>query len=162
MKSLGFLLLIVAGGGVGFFRARSLRRRVAGLDSMHRLVIWLMREVRYTAAPMGDMLKAAASLDAFSALPFLDKIANRHVSWSLALEESRKAFGFTDEDVEQIVRFGEGLGKSDLTGQLEHGAFYAEKLEESCCEARRVAKEKGHVEQVLWPSAAAMIALLLI
>ncbi len=143
---MGLCLLIAAGGGMGCLRVAALRGRVNALSTTLRFIDWLMREVRYTAAPLEDLLKHAKTDVAFQVL----------------LVSSGKVNYFTDEDERQFRRFMEGLGSTDLEGQLTHGAFYTKVFEDLAKEAGEISARRGRTEIMLWTGGAAVLALLLL
>lgn len=163
MKTVGLLLLVVAGGGVGCLQATALHKRARSLKAAHRLVQWLMQQLRYTAAPIKDLLQEAAGMKEFAPLPFLAEDTWQFPqAWQPAVQAGAKVCAFAEEDVALLCRFGEGLGKTDLEGQLTHGAQYALLLEEQQHKAATAAREKGRVVCMLWAAGTAVLALLLI
>ncbi len=146
MKLTGLCFLVAAGGGIGCLRAAALRGRVNALSTVLRFIDWLMREVRYTAAPMSDLLKRA----------------EMDLSFQTILNSGEKVNYFTDEDNQQFERFMEGLGTTDLEGQLSHGAFYTKVFDERVREAEQVCACRGRTEVMLWTGGAAVLALLLL
>ncbi len=155
MKWIGLCLLIAAGAGFGCFRAAALRERVNALAATCRFIDWMMREMRYTAAPLSVLLHRAAEEKAFAELGL-------PCEGDVFPKTNVKINGFTEEDAEHFMRFTEALGKSDVTGQLDHGKFYAALFEERRCEALRNAEKRGRVELMLWTGGAAVLALLLL
>ena len=75
IKVIGLLLLVAAGAFLGFSAAAGLSRRAAALEKIQRLLIQLGSQIRYTAAPVGELLAAAASSPEFQSLPFLKAAA---------------------------------------------------------------------------------------
>lgn len=146
MKAVGLCLLVAAGSGIGCLRAAALRGRVSALSAVLRFIDWFMREVRYTAAPLDRLLTRAKTDESFDSV--------------LAFGE--KGSCFTEEDKRQLRLFLEGLGTTDLKGQLSHGAFYTKVFEERLEEAGRTAACRGRTEMMLWTGGAAVLALLLL
>ncbi len=146
MKVMGLCLLIAAGGGMGCLRVAALRGRVKVLLTALRFIDWLMREVRYTVAPLDELLNRAKTDAAFQEL----------------LSFNGKVNYFTDEDERQFRRFMEGLGSTDLEGQLTHAAFYTKVFEELAKEAGEISARRGRTEMMLWTGGAAVLALLLL
>ncbi len=158
MKGVGLCLLVAAGSGIGCLRAASLRERERALGAMCRFVDWLIREIRYTAAPL-DVLLHRASKTMTRDLPLFDKVDNFE-QWQSSLKERVKRIGFTDEDAMVACRFAEELGRSDVAGQLAHGAFYAAQFEERRRRAQAEAEKRGRLELMLWTGGAVVLALL--
>ena len=168
MKVAGLLLLVLAGGGIGWLRAAALRRRAASLEAARRLVLWLTARLRYTAEPIGVLLRQAAACEEFRSLPWLWAVsepsdgASFATSWTREVNASAKSCGFTDADATLLREFGEGLGKTDLTGQQAHGELYATLFEEQQRQAEAAVRDRGRMECVLWTSGALLTALLLL
>ncbi len=131
---------------MGCVRAAALRGRVHTLFTVVRFVDWWMREVRYTAAPLEELLECAKKDTAFQKL----------------LNSSGKENNFTEEDAHQFQTFVDKLGSTDLDGQLSHGAFYAKVFEERAKEAEITAARRGRSELMLWTGGATVLALLLL
>lgn len=146
MKILGLSLLILAGGGIGCLRVAALRGRVQSLSAAVRFIDWWMREVRYTAAPREELLARAKRDETFCEL--------------LSLSDKRNHF--TGEDTVAFRRFVDGLGSTDLEGQLSHGSFYVKVFEEKVQEAERMAACRSRTELMMWTGGAAVLALLLL
>ncbi|MBE6757252.1 MAG: hypothetical protein E7552_01715 [Ruminococcaceae bacterium] len=157
MKGVGLCLIVTAGGMIGCMRVAALRERERALGVMCRFVDWLIREIRYTAAPLDTLLHRAKT--AFSDWPLLER-ADSFERWRISLPKSVKQMNFTEEDAACICRFAEELGCSDVTGQLAHGAFYAALFEERRQEAHCEAEKRGRLELMLWTGGAAVLALL--
>jgi len=146
LKLLGLCLLIAAGGGMGCMRVAALRGRAQTLSTVVRFVDWWMREVRYTVAPLEELLQRAEEDAAFHKL----------------LNSSEKENNFTADDAHQFQAFVDGLGATDLEGQLSHGMFYAKVFEERTKEAEITATRRGRSELMLWTGGATVLALLLL
>lgn len=168
MKFAGLLLLVAAGGGIGWLRAAALHRRAAALETARRLVLWLTAQVQYTAAPVGDLLRQAAASEEFSAFSLPKTVVcemRQHpfpIAWKQAATIAAKENNFTEKDGDLLRCFGEGFGKTDRAGQVAHGELFAALFLERQQQAAKVAHERGRVECVLWPSGAAVLALLLL
>ena len=168
MKVAGLLLLVLAGGGIGWLRAAALRRRAASLEGARRLVLWLTARLRYTAEPVGALLREASNCEEFRMLPWLCAVSELTedvsfvAAWTRAVDSSAKACSFTESDVALLREFGEGLGQTDLAGQQAHGELYATLLEERRQQADAAVRDRGRMECVLWISGALMTALLLL
>ncbi len=168
MKVVGMLLLVLAGGGIGWLRAASLRRRAASLESARRLVLWLTARLRYTAEPVGALLRQAAACEEFRSLPWLGAVCESPdgapfaATWAREVDKFARACSFTESDVALLHEFGEGFGKTDLTGQQAHGELYAALFEERQRQAEEAVRDRGRMECVLWTSGSLLTALLLL
>ena len=111
------------------------------------------------------MLAAAASSPEFQSLPFLKAAAadlqidgDFHTAWRQGVKEQGEASGLTAADRELLVHFGDGLGRTDVEGQLTNCRLYAERLEE----ARRDAATKSRLYVTLGVTGGIGLALLLL
>ena len=158
MKGVGLCMLVLAGGGIGCLRAASFRERERVLEAMCRFIEWLIREIRYTAAPL-DLLLHRVPETITCDLP-LFTVVDTFEAWQNALDDSVKRSAITEEDAGYICRFAEELGRSDVAGQLAHGKFYAALFEERRQQAREDAQKRGRLELMLWSGGAMVLALL--
>ena len=92
-------------------------------------------QIRYTAAPVGELLDRAAGAAEFTRLTFL-------------------------ADCRQRLGRGE-LGATDVEGQLASCRLYAERLGERLAAARRAAAEKGRLYVTLGAAGGLAAVLLL-
>lgn len=125
--------------------------------------------IRYTAAPVDELLVEVAHSSEFHMLSFLQEAAKSvdreggfHEAWSAGLLKSGKVCGFTQEDLELLRNFGEGLGRTDIEGQLEHCRMYAAQLGERLVQARREAASKSRLYITLGVTGGMALALLLL
>ena len=168
IKVIGLLLLVAAGAFLGFSAAAGLSRRAAALEKIQRLLIQLGSQIRYTAAPVGELLAAAASSPEFQSLPFLKaaaadlQIDGDFHTWRQGVKEQGEASGLTAADRELLVHFGDGLGRTDVEGQLTNCRLYAEQLGERLGEARRDAATKSRLYVTLGVTGGIGLALLLL
>ena len=118
---------------------------------------------------MGELLAAAASSPEFQSLPFLKAAAadlqidgDFHTAWRQGVKEQGEASGLTAADRELLVHFGDGLGRTDVEGQLPNCRLYAEQLGERLGEARRDAATKSRLYVTLGVTGGIGLALLLL
>ena len=60
MKIVGLVLITLAGIWLGLSAASGLNRRAAALDAMEKLVARIASQIRYTAAPVGELMLSAS------------------------------------------------------------------------------------------------------
>ncbi len=169
VKIIGLLLLVAAGTFLGYRAAAGLSRRADSLDKAQRLLAHLASRMRYTAAPVDELLAQAAATAEFAALPFLQAAARAagteegfHAAWNEGVADYGKACGFTESDLELLRSFGEGLGRTDLEGQLDNCRMYAAQLGDRLAEARREAAAKSRLYLTLGVTGGMALALLLL
>lgn len=129
-------------------------------------------QIRYTAAPIQEILAKAAEGGEFQSLPFLAEASRRMKSGERpdeALEGAVKEAnlsgedcGFTEGDRELLFQFGRGLGKSDVDGQLSHCEAYRRLIGDRLTAARGEVASKGKLYITLGVSAGLAVALLLL
>lgn len=152
---------------LGLYAAMGLNRRAAALEEAGRLLAHLATRIRYTAAPIGELLGEAA--DGFRRLPFLREAgrqmsggADFHTAWGQALRQKGPESGLHAADLELLTRFGEGLGQTDVEGQLAHCELFARLLGEQQAEAKTQAAAKGRLYVTLGVAGGLAAALLLL
>ena len=71
IRVIGLLLVALTGAGAGLCASSMLHRRTASLEAAGRLMRWLSTRIRYSAAPVGELLLDASQQQEFRALSFL-------------------------------------------------------------------------------------------
>lgn len=141
------VLIVVFGGATGFFCSFRLNARLNALEIAVLLSERLQIEMRYSAAGVEDILRNLAREERFSRITFIKDIAengdsngNFHPRWS----EGVAAIPYLNaEDKALLLSLGEGLGTTDLDGQLKLIEINRELLCIQCDEARRDVSSKG-------------------
>ena len=169
MKMLGLLLITRAGVWLGWSAAFGLKRRAAALDAMEKLIVRISSEIRYTAAPVREMLLTASRADEFHSLRFLGNVESAWKgegdfprAWEHAVDEEGSQCGFTAQDEALLREFGKGLGTSDTEGQTTHCQLYGELFARQAEEARREAANKGKLYMMLGLAGGLGLSLLLL
>lgn len=165
---IGLFLLILTGIGGGAAASAELNRRAAFLDAVCRLVGWLAVRIRYTAAPVRELLAQATENGEFTRLSFLPEAVHRleegdspEEAWSASLT-SDGTTGLKESDREVLRDFGRELGRSDVEGQLAHCEAFRAILAEYAGRARAEAASKGKLYLTLGVAGGLCAALLLI
>lgn len=141
-----------------------LSRRAAILRSFERLAAYTATGIRYTASPMADLFAAAGREPEFTAIkPFLARFSIQR-DWRESYREGiRHEFtgqGLEAADIALLNAWGEGLGSTDVTGQLEHCERFESRLGEQAKEARQQALTKGKLYTSLGVAGGLVITLL--
>lgn len=115
------------------------------------------------------MLKTAASSPEFRSLEFLKAAIGRldvdedcRAAWQYGISHYGKATGLTPVDVELLQHFGDGLGRTDVEGQLENCRICTEQLAQRLESARREAAAKYRLYLTLGVTGGMAMALLLL
>ena len=113
MKTAGLLLIVAAGLLLGLMAAGGLRRRVSTLGQLSRFMVRLADQIRYTAAPVEELLTAAESSGEFDGLSMLGHVCSR------LRKGERVLAAFNTEAVPYTAHFDAGAGRADelLTGR---------------------------------------------
>lgn len=83
-------------------------------------------------------------------------------AWNGAVKEKGKESGLTGQDRELLAGFGEGLGRSDVEGQMANCDLYGGLLADRLEEARREAAAKQRLYLTLGVAGGLALALLLL
>ena len=168
LKGIGLLLIVLAGIGGGAMASLELSRRAACLETARRLIDWMASRIRYTAAPVQEIVIEAAGEPEFSRLSFLGEAASRMQAgdspgqaWNSALAHFA-AGGLKDADKGLLCSFGRGLGCSDLDGQISHCESFESLLAGRVESARAQADSKGKLYITLGAAGCLCAALLLL
>jgi stage III sporulation protein AB len=167
MGWIGGLLLTAAGAGMGWHFACRLRRRVTFLETCGRLMQTLWQDMSYTAQPMGELWRRLAQNEAFAAFPLVRDTADALTSapfsdaFAAALKKAETEGVLLPADRLVLTEFGEGCGRTDLSGQQVHITYYRDRLSQREEEARRTYEEKGRVYRVLGLTGGLALTLLL-
>lgn len=160
---------MITGVLLGVYASAGLSRRVSGLELAHRLIARVASQIRYTAAPAGEILLDAAAREEFRALPFLQRLrqlldeqGKLPSAWRQAVNEGRSESHFTEADAELLLGFGDVLGKTDVEGQLENCRLFSELLQEHLTAARQQAATKGRLYITLGAAGGMALALVLL
>ena len=127
------MLITLAGIWLGLSAASGLNRRAAALDAMEKLVARIASQIRYTAAPVGELMLSASRTAEFRPLRFLEAVGSAMETegdfprlWAEAVSREGGTCGFAAQDEELLREFGKGLGASDTEGQTAHCRLYGE------------------------------------
>lgn len=160
LKLTGAILLTATGLCIGLIKAEELKRRERMLAALIRLIARIGTRLRYTAAPLADLLSRAAEEGGYTPLelPRFSPSTPFPVCWDGLVEKT----ALPEEDRKLLRSFGEEMGRTDLAGQLAHIEMYGSLLEERRRQAAEEYRKKGRLPVVLWTAGAAAAALLLL
>ena len=150
LKLIGGLGLFGACLGIGRYYSHRLYRRVALLNAAQSLCRYAASQIEYGCTPFRDIWRTACTLPQFEIFPFL-KDADTAV-WKdvirkgFSLYESRE---LTTADVCVLVEWVQGLGGSDVQGQIEHAARCSERITQELVQARERADKAGKLYPML-------------
>lgn len=149
---------------MGLYRSVTLYRRAAILQSFERLASYTATQIRYTAAPMGDIFVSASSQSDLTPLQgFLGRFETGkdwRETFRQGIAQDFVGQGLEQADTAIISGWGEGLGSTDIPGQLEHCHRCGEQLREQAAAARQQALTKGKLYTSLGVAGGLTVALL--
>lgn len=152
--------------GAGVLKSYNLLARVNLLSCFLMMVEDIKGKIRYTCADTETLLKTFTNCEQYSQLCFLQNLqALCHKGkWNLKnIKQAVNSAPFArPEDIETFALFFEGLGKSDIQGQITHCDLYISVLDRALENARDESREKGRLFCLLGLFSGLAVALLLI
>lgn len=119
-----FLIFIIT-AMIGNIFSKKYRNRVNELKSFKEAFNILESKIRFTYEPIGDIFEEISILFESNKISsiFLDakkymKTLDFKSSWDKSIDNNRKCFDLTNEDISTIKKLGNMLGKTDIQGQL--------------------------------------------
>lgn len=101
-------------------------------------------QIRYTAAPIKEIFRKLSSDDDWQALQqCLDGYSDQREKFATFLQEDASLNGLHKEDIELLIKWYDGLGKSDMQGQIIHCNQYREEIRNHLTLAKQDAQVKG-------------------
>lgn len=135
MKGIGTLLLILTGVGWGCAARHTLCRRLTLMQQTEHLLRYLAEQIRYTAAPVSELLRACAARADLTTFALLtDTVAalgadgEFRSAWQEAVETQQQAVSLTAEECTLLTEAVCLLGTADVAGECRHCEQYAERL----------------------------------
>ena len=119
----------------------------------------MAERIRYTAAPLGEVLREMRNTAECESLAFLDGDTREAVRERICQE--RRAMALTDEDVRLLGECIDGWGTRDLAGEVNRLRRYAKMFEERCAAARTDAVRRGRLYVTLGICGGSAAALIL-
>ena len=136
---------------------------------MEKLIVCIASEIRYTAAPVRELIFSASRAAEYRSLRFLEDMERALEAegdfprvWIRTVQREGGKCGFTAEDQALLQEFGKGLGTSDTEGQTAHCSLYGELFSRQAEDARREVANKGKLYIMLGLAGGLGLALLLL
>lgn len=133
------------------------------MQSFERLAATLAADIRYTAAPVGELLAAVADQAELAPIrAFLQRFASAvdpRVSFVNGLS-TLAGQGLNNADRRLLTGFGEGLGTTDVAGQVDHCRRFERQIAVQAADARQQASQKGRLYTSLGAAGGLVILLL--
>jgi stage III sporulation protein AB len=170
MKCLGALLVSAAAAALGWLLAAGLEKRAAQLRELRQLLQRLETEIVYAASPLPQALRQAAGerpgcAEIFRLAAELLQ-AGRGLTaaeaWRQAIGQTAECLSLSAADRALLLRFGEGIGLSDISDQKKRLALLREELTMALAEAERERALYARVWRTLGFTSGALLALFLL
>lgn len=129
----------------------------------------LSEKIRYTAQPIGEVLRSLAGTAEFYDFSLLrDTAASLPANgefrkvWSEAVHKYSREWALSERETTLLLDFADGLGTADITGELHHCEQYT-RLVRDCLEQRKEeARTRGGLYTALGLCGGSAAALLLL
>ena len=157
MKWLGIVLMVLTGIGVGLMGWLKLQRRVETLTRFSSLIERLADRIRYSATPIGDLLRQLLP-DLFESLRDAEDPRER---LRAAVEQRGAEWGLSVDDRHLLCGFADAIGRSDIEGEQHLCAEYRESVGIHLAQAREDLRVKGRLFVLCGVCGGLLIALLL-
>lgn len=133
-----------------------LQQRVKGLQQLKGKIRHLSERVRYTSAPMETLLGEVCSIpeDANTSDESRKEWERRLLCWG-------EGIGLSADDCAVLQGFINGLGRSDVEGEIRFCEEYYALIDERLQEAQEQLKTKGRVYPMLGVGCGVLTAILL-
>ena len=132
-KIIGFFMLVTAGMLSGCSISKSISERVNFLEQYLEFISTMETEIRYTYCQPSDIIKKYSGSGKFHL--FLKNCSDYYClgtpfpkAWKKSLEEYKKNLNLYNETYRLIKNFGEGLGSSDIDGQIAHCEYHKQTI----------------------------------
>lgn len=155
---MGILLVFLTGSGCGLFKYLDLKRRSDSLLLTVRFCEQLAEQIRYTAAPLHELLHSLASAPEFSVLGLSQQQSEDPRS---ILAAGSDGLVFTVGDRRLFQEFAAGYGRADLEGEIQRCRQYATLFEERYHAARDDVCRRGRLYVTLGLCGGSALALVL-
>ena len=146
-----------------------LRSRVRELSALCRMMRETETLLRFQALEFPELFARLRRTGAFASLPLLDECGRRLSdgerladAWEAAVTDATRRSALDNGDRAALLDFGNGLGATDLEGQLNHVRLHRELLSDRLRVAEENAEARGKVYITLGICAGVGLCMLLI
>jgi stage III sporulation protein AB len=165
MKIAGIVILIAACTLLGLNKTAKLRKRVGLLTETEKYISFFQTQLRYNQYPPEEILKKYTLFSRHKVFSSCKAKLSGNVTtftcaWREAFDEAAAGCALSAEDRRLIAEFGEGLGTTDIEGQLEHCSLYSEYMKARQADAQQELAKKGRLFIVLGVTSGLSAALL--
>ena len=160
-------MVVLTGTAAGYLESKKLSDRVRFYARLKQFLSTMETTIRYRAAPLSSLIsQAAETYPALAFLPGCEKALRAGkdfpAAWQKGIAGCGKGHGLKKEDLDLLASFGQGLGVTDVEGQVAHCALYLEMAEERYSQAKEEKGKKGKLYFMLGALSGIAAALFLI
>lgn len=139
------------------------------LSLFERFIQRLSEMIRYTAQPIGEVLRSLQDSAEFSEFSLLrDTVSNLSAdgefrpAWKASVQDHCREWALSERETTLLLDFADGLGTADVTGERHHCEQYT-RLVRDCIERRKEeARTRGGLYTALGFCGGGAAALLLL
>lgn len=149
--------------------SQKVKRGIRQLEAFHKATYILEDEIRYSATSVELLMKKLSEDSACSKLPvfeychkFLSDGVQFQKAYKEAIEASKDAIYLEEDDIDLMLSFGNGLGVSDVEGQILHTKRYSKILEQRIADLKEKTRSKVKLYESLGLLTGIFVAILLI
>jgi len=170
MKLAGVVFVWIGCIGIGNCLVNNLKRRAGSLADLRKKLMLLRGDVGYAGTTLPEavekVVRFSREKDGFFALLKFRLQQEDGVPFREKWEDAARVFGhrarLAKEDVEELVRLGEYLGRQDKDTQIRQLEWYLKQSEEALAQIRKGEKEKIHLYRMLSVLGGAFLCIVLI
>ena len=168
MLFVGLLLFLAKGLGLGFYASHRLSSRVQMLENLERVFTALLRQLTYTAAPMGQLWRRLAAIDGVGTCPLVSATAAQlsalpfSAAFAAAVEKESAAGRLQPSEKQLLLTFAAECGQYDLPRQAAQIEECIGRLSDLRVAAKEQFAARGQVYRVMGLGGGAALALLLL
>ena len=151
LRLFGAALIVAVCTLMGYEKALSFKARCEFLKEFIGALEVIKTEISFVKTTIGCVFDKLQSYQRtgklFAEAKKFMQIKGLEAAWNQSVKENAPASYLTGEDIEAIKSLGEGLGKSDVEGQLAHTQYCRELLERQLSKAVQQQKKNGGLYQ---------------
>lgn len=165
MKWMGVLLVFLTGVGCGMLGYLNLKRRADALGQLASFCEQLAERIRYTAAPLEDVVYALSKTAEFERFSLLRRLPpsseDPRAALLQAMTQGAEEMGLSADDCGVFRDFIADFGAADWDGEVTRCRRYAAVFRQRYTEAREDLRRRGRVSVTLGCCVGGTLALVL-
>ncbi len=158
------LLLVISSSFIGNSYSQRISNRIKSLSDIIEAISRMKSFISFASMNIHKVVQDSFKNTCFAKI--FTKNENEaedfFVWWSTALNSIEKSTGINKEDKELLRNFGNGLGRTDIEGQLAHLELYNELFTQRLISAKDAQREKGRLYRVLGFSLGCAVTLVIL